>query len=138
MRAVAFAVVVVAVLLAASRSRGQDPPPNPVQQEMRLLEEAMRDAVTAIAKGDVRGLPKQLHAVHTAADKTKQAAGSGAYAPPKNPEQLAAFRALDEAFHQEMILMVKAARRNDVSATSELFGKLMVRCHACHAQFRGP
>jgi cytochrome c556 len=115
-------------------TKGEDK--NPVQREMILLHEAMRDSVTAIAMGDVRSLPKKLHAVHTASGDTKDAAKGGAYKPPKNPGKMDEFLRLDEAFHKEMISMVKAARKNDVEQTARLHGALMTRCHGCHATFR--
>ena len=110
-------------------------PANPVQLEMRLLSDAMRSAVDAIAAGDVRALPGKLHAVHIAAGDTSSALERGEYTPPSGADQLADFIALDEAFHRHLIKMVKAAKKNDVAATAEQFGMLMNRCHGCHQKF---
>ncbi len=49
------------------------PPANPVQAEMRLLNEAMRDAVTAIANNDLASIPKAIHGVHLAREVTANA-----------------------------------------------------------------
>ena len=133
--------IVVALVIAASAlvSMAAAPPPtNPVQKEMRLLEAALQDAVAAIARGDVRGLPKKLHQVHVSSGDTTKAVKSGAYAPPRGKDRLDAFLALDAAFHREMITMVKAAKKNDVDTTAKQLGVLMQRCHGCHAQFRDP
>lgn len=111
-------------------------PANAVQREMRLLEAAMRDSVTAIAAGDVRSLPARLHAVHLASGDTEAALKSGAYKLPREGADVAAFVALDQAFHEQMIEMVKAAATNDVPTTAARFGDLMNRCQGCHAQFR--
>ena len=62
---------------------------NPVQKEMRLLEAAMQESVAAIAKGDVRQLPKRLHAVHMAGGDTSAALKSGSYKLPQQPRQVA-------------------------------------------------
>jgi cytochrome c556 len=124
-----------AAAVAGPEARG-GPPPNAVQKEMRLLEAAMQESVAAIAKGDVRLRPKLLHAVHTAGGDTSAALKSGAYKLPQRPNDVTGFLALDEAFHKEMITMVKAARKNDVATTATQFGKLMARCHGCHATYR--
>jgi|GEM_PF-862450 len=125
--------------VAATSSAAPNPKaPNPVQHEMQLLQTAMQDAVAAIANGDVRGLPKKLHAVHLASGDTKKKVKSGAYRLPHNAERVDEFIALDDAFHTEMIQMVKAAKKNDVATTAQHFGGLMNRCNACHAVFKAP
>lgn len=138
MLAAGISLAAVAVLAApdADHKPGADKPPNAVQLEMRLLEAAMQQSVAAIAKGDVRALPKQLHAVHMAGGDTSKALTDGSYKLPQRPHDVDAFLALDKAFHTEMIKMVKAARKNDVATTSIQFGKLMARCHGCHATYR--
>ena len=112
--------------------------PNAVQVEMRLLEDAMKTSVAAIARGDVRGLPKLLHQVHLAAGDTTAHLRRGDYVLPQHSGDIDAFVALDAAFHTEMIRMVSAAKRNDVETTANAFGNLMVRCHACHAHYSDP
>jgi cytochrome c556 len=129
-------VVALGVLGSATTSFGQAATTvNPVQREMRLLRDAMRAAVDAIAAGDVRELPAQLHAVHVAAGDTRASLEKGEYVLPSHADQIDSFVALDEAFHHLLIKMVKAARRNDVSETANVFGDLMTRCHACHEQY---
>lgn len=131
-----FLGVPLAVLGFAMSAWGQTATnANPVQLEMRLLRDAMRAAVDSIAAGNVLGLPGQLHAVHVAAGDTRAALEEGGYVLPTGGDQLEAFVALDEAFHRELIKMVKAAKKNDVAATAEQFGVLMNRCHGCHARF---
>jgi cytochrome c556 len=134
--AVVITAALLAIAVAAPLVRAEEPKPNPVQLEMRLLEAAMKDSVSAIAAGDVTKLPKQLHQVHMAAGDTGAALKDGSYKPPRNAEKVAEFIALDEAFHKAMIQMVKAARKNDLEKTATHFGGLMQRCHGCHAQFR--
>ena len=111
-------------------------PANAVQKEMRMLEKAMQQSVSAIAAGDVRGLPKLLHGVHMAGGDTNAALKSGKYKLPKNSKDIDAFAALDAVFHKEMIVMVKAAKKNDVATTATQFGVLMNKCQACHQTYR--
>jgi hypothetical protein len=109
---------------------------NPVQNEMRLLHETMRDTVSAIALGTLSTIPERLHAVHHARELTEQAVESGSYVLPKNADRLEAFKALDESFHAELEKLLAAATANDPVATSTALGAVMGRCESCHTQFR--
>ncbi len=109
---------------------------NPVQHEMRLLENAMHAMLSGIARGDVRAAPAAFADVDRAKQATEAALESGRYVPARNADQLAAFRELDEAFHGDLERMLAAAARNDVPATAEAFGSVMRRCQPCHAAFR--
>ena len=121
--------------LAASPEK-LPPGVNAVQNEMRLLHEAMRDTVSAIALGKLSTIPERLHAVHAARELTEKAVESGAYVLPKNANQLEAFKSLDESFHTELEKLVAAATANDAAATATALGDVMGRCEGCHAQFR--
>lgn len=109
---------------------------NPVQAEMRLLSAAMETAVRGIGAGDVRELGHALHRVHSAKEATAKALEQGAYRPPKNGENTARFRELDEAFHHELERLVSASQDNNVGATAEAMGNALKACHGCHAEFR--
>jgi hypothetical protein len=109
---------------------------NAVQNEMRLLHEAMRDTVSAIALGKLPTIPERLGAVHRARELTEQALESGSYVLPKNADQLDAFKALDESFQGELEKLAAAATANDPVATATALGAVMGRCEGCHAQFR--
>jgi len=114
------------------------PPPgtNPVQHEMRLLHDAMRDSVTAIANGDVKSIPESLHRVHAAKEATEAALESGTYKPPKNGDKIARFKELDGSFHRDLEGLVGNAARGDVPGTAIAFGKAMTACEGCHGEFR--
>lgn len=109
---------------------------NAVQNEMRLLHEAMRDTVSAIALDKLSTIPELLHGVHRARALTEHAVESGTYELPKNANQLEAFKALDESFHEELEKLLAAATANDPAATATAVGAVMGRCAGCHAQFR--
>lgn len=112
------------------------PGTNPVQHEMRLLHDAVREAVTAVANGDVKQLPHAFHRVHGAKDATAKAIAAGTWKPPKNGAALDRFRALDEAFHADLEALVGAAQRNDVKGTASALGKTIAGCPTCHGEFR--
>ena len=114
------------------------PPGNAVQNEMRLLHEAMRDTVSAIALGQLSTIPERLHAVHEARELTEKALEGGTYKLPKNADQLEAFKALDESFHADLEKLLAGATANDPVATSTALGTVMSRCEGCHALYRAP
>lgn len=109
---------------------------NPVQREMRLLLEALQGTVAAIADDDLARVPVLIHGVHDAKDATEAALDDGSYRPPKNPDNIAAFKAMDEAFHQQLVGLVKAAQANDLVATTDNLSAVLRGCQGCHAMFR--
>lgn len=110
---------------------------NPVQAEMRLLTEATRDWVTAIAQHDLASIPEGIARVHAARLVTEQALSSGAYAPPKGgAAAVEAFVRQDEAFHDELVTLLRAAKANDLSAATRQLGVVIEGCTTCHMQYR--
>ena len=107
-----------------------------VQNEMRLLHEAMRNCVTAVAYGTLDSIPESLHTVHRARELTEKALESGEYKLPKNPQKLATFKELDEQFHGELEKLVAIATSKDGAATGSQVGVVLSKCSGCHAQFK--
>jgi hypothetical protein len=107
-----------------------------VQNEMRLLHEAMRDAVTAIGTDNLGLIGDGLHRVHRARELTEAAIEAKAYTLPKNAAKLDAFKEKDDAFHGELEKLVAASKSNDTKATSVQLGVVLSKCSDCHAQFR--
>lgn len=111
---------------------------NPVQNEMRLLHEAMQGSVTAVANDDLGAIPQALHRVHQARGMTEAAIEDGSYRPPRNGEDVEGFVRMDEAFHHELEQLVHAARSGDAAATGQQIGVVLSRCTGCHERFRPP
>lgn len=129
----------------ASTARAAEPahaastlPPgvNAVQNEMRQLVEAMNVFVLAVANNDLKAIPPAIHRVHSARQLTEQAIESGTYKLPKNPDKLSAFLKEDEAFHEELVTLVKASKANDLQSATTQVGKLVNGCTSCHVKFR--
>jgi len=115
------------------------PPGNAVQTEMRLLTKMLEATVRSIGNGDVRDIAEKIHQLHGAKEATTAAVTSGAYKLPKNSENVAAFTAMDDAFHEHLGALFKASRANDVPAAAEALGQIVRGCDGCHATFRmGP
>lgn len=148
-RATAAGLVAVALLAACDHAEHATPAPpaspttlpagvNAVQNEMRLLHEAMQDSVTAVANDDLGAIPHALHRVHQARGMTEAAIEDGSYRPPRNGEDIEGFVRMDEAFHHELEQLVRAARSGDSAATGQQLGAVLSRCSGCHERFRPP
>lgn len=109
---------------------------NPVQNEMQLLHEAARDWVSAIANHTLGVIPVSIGKVHGARLLTEQAVQAGRYRPPKNGAALADFVKQDEAFHGELVKLLRAARANDLPAATQQLGVVLTGCTSCHLRFR--
>lgn len=109
---------------------------NPVQNEMRILHDATRDWVTAVANNTLSIIPASIFKVHGARQMTEQAVEAGKYRPPKNGAALADFVKQDEAFHAELVKLLRAAKANDLPATTKQLGVVLEGCTSCHLRFR--
>ena len=109
---------------------------NPVQAEMRVLHQASRDWVSAIANNTLDVIPSSIGAIHQARMVTEQAVEAGQYQPPKNGSLRSEFAKQDEAFHDELVKLLRAARAKDLPATTKQLGVVLEGCTACHQRFR--
>ncbi len=129
---------------AADKQVGQSPTSldelpegvNAVQNEMRLLDEAMRTTLTLIANDQLEGIPAQIKKVHPARQLTQKAIEKGVYKTPKNPEKIDDFVALDDDFHDDLKGLLKASKTDDLQMATDKFGDLMQGCTDCHTQYR--
>lgn len=109
---------------------------NPVQSEMRILHEATRDWVTAVANNTLSIIPASIGKVHGARLMTEKAVEAGTYRPPKNGDALADFVKQDEAFHAELVKLLRASKANDLPGTTKQLGVVLDGCTSCHLRFR--
>lgn len=114
------------------------PPPNAVQLEMQALHLLMVTSLVAIESGKTDTIPAAIHQVHTAKGVTEKAITSGAWKPPRTDATVADFVKTDEAFHGELVKLLQASKRNDVTATTRQLGAVLDGCTSCHVRFRFP
>lgn len=109
---------------------------NPVQHEMRLLDEAIRTSITAIANNTPQVAVERIHAVHAARTETEAFLHSGQYAPLASHDTLAAFAAADGAFHVQLEGYAEALSAGDLERAAGALGPMLQSCVACHERFR--
>lgn len=114
------------------------PPLNAVQREMQKLHELMVISMVAIENGKTDVIPAAIHQVHEAKGETEKAITSGAWKPPRADATVADFVKTDEAFHDELVKLLRASKQNDVTATTRQLGAVLDGCTSCHVRFRFP
>ncbi len=120
---------------AAPVTSALPPASNPVQAEMRALHDATRDWVTAIAQNDLARIPPGISKVHAARMVTEKAVEQGQYKPPKGGD-LEQFKKQDEAFHDELVKLLRASKANDLPGATRQLGVVLEGCTSCHTKYR--
>lgn len=125
-------------LLSLSAHAENPKPPNAVQREMQALHELIVTSLVAIESGKTDVIPGAIHHVHEAKGETEKELTSGAWKPPRGDATVADFVKTDEAFHGELVKLLQASTRNDVTATTRQLGAVLEGCTSCHVRFRFP
>lgn len=118
---------------AASSSTGE---PNPLVEEMRLLDKVYKEIVSAVILGDGGRVIGAIEFMHGAMEKTQEGVHAGHVTLPKNADKMQEFEKLDKDFHLDLETLAKAAEANDQKKMASLTHKLMDGCLTCHKQFR--
>lgn len=132
------------VVLVALPALAQDPKPkvkpapapNAVQKEMQALHQLIVTTLVAIENDTLSAIPTAIHQVHEAKGETEKAITSGAWKPPRADTTVADFVKADEAFHDELVKLLQASKKNDVTATTRQLGVVLDGCTSCHVRFR--
>jgi hypothetical protein len=114
------------------------PAPNAVQKEMQALHLLIVTTLVAIENDTLSTIPTAIHQVHEAKGETEKAITSGAWKPPRADATVADFVKADEAFHGELVKLLQASKKNDVTATTRQLGVVLEGCTSCHTRFRFP
>ncbi len=109
---------------------------NPVKSEMRVLHEATKGWVTAIANNNLAAIPEGIKEVHGAREITEKALKSGRYHPPKNSADIDQFEKQDAEFHGRLVELMNAAKARDLPGATRELGRVLEGCTDCHTKFR--
>lgn len=114
----------------AQRSAG-----NPLLDEMTVLDNAIREIVSAVATGDGARVSKALEPVYEARKKTLEAIRSGSLKLPKNGDRVEDFIRRDDSYHAQLSALDRAGQRDDREAMLMITKQLMEGCVSCHRTF---
>lgn len=117
---------------AAADHAGQ----NALVEEMRKLDAAFREIVSAVALGDGHRVHSAIETLHGAMEKTQDALQHGEVKLRKNAQDVKVFEKMDSDFHKDLESLAAAAHKNDTRRMSELTKKLLDGCVSCHKSFK--
>lgn len=105
-------------------------------EEMRALDAAFREIVSAVAVGDGHRAAVAIEGMHGKMEKTQEALGRGEVRLRKNASRLKEFERMDKEFHEGLASLGRAAHSGDSQKMAALTKKLLDGCVSCHAVFR--
>lgn len=110
--------------------------PNPLIEEMIILDNTFREVVSGVSLGDGARVHKALEAMHGTMEKTHEGVHAGHVQIPKNAHRVKELVKQDKVFHHNLELLAEAAHANDQKKMLSLTKKLLDGCVKCHATFR--
>ncbi len=139
MRLTSLLVFFVAVLSAARITAGteEQESKNLIQREMTALDAALKVAVDAIVLNDLQRIfPAFQEMDSLRAQREETVKGGTRIALPRNQKRFKEFLRLDNKFHHDVDLLLKAARKNNLGAVQRQTHVLLDACVRCHRIFR--
>lgn len=124
------------MLVAVSVSAEDRHMSNPLVEEMRSLDNSIREIVSAVANAEGERVIRSIESLQGLKEKTHHAIESGMIRLPKNQHRVKEFFKLDMKFHTELDLLLKAARKNNQRKMLVLTKRLLDGCVNCHRVFK--
>jgi hypothetical protein len=109
---------------------------NPLVEEMRTLDLAYRDIVSAVALGDSARVHRAVESMHGTMEKTHEGVHSGTVTTPRNAARIKDFVKMDKAFHEKLESLDRAAQRNNQREMLRTAKLLLDGCVQCHQLFK--
>jgi len=110
--------------------------PNPLINEMVILDHAFQQVVSAVALGDGAKVEKALETMHGTMEKTHEGVHEGTVRLPKNARRQREFVEMDKEFHRDLEKLSEAGRSNNQAKMLSLTKTLLEGCVNCHRDFR--
>ncbi|MBZ0221110.1 MAG: cytochrome c [Candidatus Methylomirabilis sp.] len=109
---------------------------NALIEEMRTLDAAFREIVSAAALGDGHRVHQAIETLHGTMEKTQEALHHGKVKLRKNASKVKEFERMDHEFHADLEALAKAAHSSDMQRMGSITKKLLDGCISCHNVFR--
>jgi len=110
--------------------------PNPVREEMWLLDAAFKNLIDAVILKNPSSIPQIFRGLEKARAETEKAKRRGEIALPKNPDKMKLFVQFDSEFHEGLEGLIQASKKGDMPKVERLTHKLLDDCIKCHSMFR--
>ncbi|HYA87017.1 MAG TPA: hypothetical protein VEI57_08150 [Nitrospirota bacterium] len=109
---------------------------NPLVEEMKTLDNAFRDIVSAVALSDTEKVHAALQSMHGTMEKTHEGMRTGTVILPKNASRNKEFIERDKKFHEKLNALDRSVRRNNLREMLRITKQLLDGCVQCHQTFR--
>ncbi len=109
---------------------------NLVQREMIALDSAFKTTIDAIVLNDPKRIGPAFDEVNKTREQVEHAAEHKAITLPRNQKRFKEFVRLDNKFHHELEILLKAAQKNKMRVVQKQTHRLLDACVRCHAIFR--
>jgi len=110
---------------------------NLVQKEMIALDSALKTTIDAIVLNEPGRIGPAFDEVNTIREQVEHAVEHKARITlPRNQKRFKEFVRLDNKFHHELQVLLKAAKKNKMRVVQKQTHRLLDACVRCHAIFR--
>lgn len=129
--------VVVAFSIGTVSSAEKPESQNLIQKEMAALDSAFKTTIDAVVLNEPGRIPPAFDEVDRIREQVERAIKSGAKITlPRNQKRFREFVRLDNKFHHDLELLLKAAKRKNMPAVRKQTHRLLDACVRCHTIFR--
>ncbi len=112
-------------------------PQNLVQSEMVALDSAFKATIDAIVLNEPGKIVPAFNEVNSIREQVEYAVKSGAkLTVPRNQKRFREFVRLDDKFHHELEILLKAAKKRNMITVRKQTHRLLDLCVRCHTVFR--
>lgn len=128
-----FSVFLVSIAIGTEKQGSQ----NLIQKEMVALDSALKATIDAIVLNEPGRIALAFDEVNKIRAEVEHAVKDGAKITlPKNQKRLREFVRLDNKFHRELEILLKAAKKNKMGVVRSQTHRLLDACVRCHMIFR--
>jgi len=131
---VSFAVLFFAIGRGASAQPLESK--NLIQKEMLALDSALKVTIDAIVLNELGRIHPAFEEAHRIRQQVEQAIkGDRKILLPRNQKRFKEYVRLDNKFHRDIELLLRAAKKNKMAAVQRQTHLLLDACVRCHAIF---
>ncbi len=132
-------IIFILTIFSVGAAFGAEKPgsQNLVQNEMVALDTAFKATIDAIVLNEPGKIVPAFNEVNSIREQVEHAVKSGAkLALPRNQKRFKEFVRLDDKFHQELGVLLKAANKKNMITVRRQTHRLLDLCVRCHTVFR--
>lgn len=108
-----------------------------IRREMAVLDRALKVTVDAIVLNELEKIPPAFEEVHRIRHEVEETLHRGKkIVLPRNQKRFKEFVRMDNKFHRDIELLLKAAKKNSMATVRKQTHRLIDACVRCHAVFR--